>query len=106
MVSFFIVISNKTMYEIELRPIRNIAKPPGYRAKVISEIKPKYIVTITGENRTGKAATAHALGVKLVKEGIKAKVIHMANYYKLSGKEREIERLETNFTKVGPNELD
>jgi len=95
------------MYEIELRITKKHRKAARAIAqKVISEIKPKYIVTITGENRTGKAATAHALGVKLRKEGIKAKVIHMANYYKLSGKEREIERLETNFTKVGPNELD
>ncbi len=95
------------MYEIELRINKKHRRAARYIAqKVLSELTPKYIITITGENRTGKAATAHALGVKLRKEGIKAKVIHMANYYKLSCQDREKERLASNFENVGPNEID
>lgn len=96
-----------TMYEIELRIEKKHRRAGKMLAdKIAEDLHPKYIVAISGENRTGKSAIAHSLGTKLKKKGIVAKVIHMANYYFLPPAERDLKRREKGLDSVGFDEID
>ncbi len=74
--------------------------------KMISELKPKYIVTISGEVATGKASIAHCIAKILKKGGIRAKILKVDNYYKIPPLERTKWRKDNGLDKVGFNEYD
>ncbi len=94
------------MYEFELRIGKKHRKAAKLLAdKITEEIKPKYLIAISGENRTGKSAVAHSLGVRLKKKGIIAKIIHMANYYYLPPAEREEQRKRLGIESIGFDEI-
>ncbi|PKP27205.1 MAG: uridine kinase [Bacteroidetes bacterium HGW-Bacteroidetes-22] len=94
------------MYEFELRIGKKHRKAAKLLAdKITEDIKPKYIIAISGENRTGKSAVAHSLGVKLEKKGIVAKIIHMASYYNLPPAEREKKRKLLGIESIGFDEI-
>lgn len=94
------------MYEFELRISKKHRRAARMLAeKITEEFHPKYVVAISGENRTGKSAVAHSLGVKLKKKGIKSKIIHMASYYLLPPDERDALRLKKGIESVGFDEI-
>ncbi len=74
--------------------------------KMISELTPKYLVTISGEVGTGKASIALCIAKILKKGGISSKTIKMDNYYKIPPKERTKWRKEHGIQAVGSNEYD
>ncbi|HOI87949.1 MAG TPA: hypothetical protein PLV51_08825 [Lentimicrobium sp.] len=74
--------------------------------RVIQELTPKYIITISGEVETGKCEVAHMLGRLLKKEGIGLKLLHMDNYYKIAPLERNDWRRRHGIDSVGYNEYD
>lgn len=69
---------------------------PGYR----------FIVAISGESGAGKSELAHSLALVLKKEGIRVKVLHTDNYYRVEPLKRRAERERNNFESVGPEEYD
>lgn len=95
------------MYEFELR----ISKKHRRAAKMLAErvaedYHPKYIIAISGENRTGKSAVAHSLGVKLKKKGLSSKIIHLASYYFQPPAKRDEIRKKNGIESVGLSEID
>lgn len=74
--------------------------------KYLSERRGKYIITISGEVETGKCEVAHALGKLMKKEGIRAKLLHMDNYYKIPPLERTEWRKRNGIESVGYDEYD
>ncbi|MEE9905013.1 uridine kinase family protein [Chlorobium sp.] len=69
---------------------------PGYR----------FIVAISGESGAGKSELAHSLALVLKKEGIRVKILHTDNYYRVEPQLRRAERERNNFESVGPDEYD
>ncbi|MDZ7774115.1 MAG: adenylyl-sulfate kinase [Bacteroidales bacterium] len=55
---------------------------------VLKNRKEKFIVAISGESGSGKSELAHSLARKLKEEGIRAKPLHIDNYYKTHPLER------------------
>ena len=74
--------------------------------KVMAERSGKYIITISGEVETGKCEVAHMLGKLLKKEGIRVKLLHMDNYYKIPPLERTEWRKRHGLDSVGSDEYD
>ncbi|GAP44334.1 uridine kinase [Lentimicrobium saccharophilum] len=74
--------------------------------KVMAEKTDKYIITISGEVETGKCEVAHMLGKLLKKEGIRVKLLHMDNYYKIPPLERTEWRKRHGLESVGYDEYD
>lgn len=74
--------------------------------KFLSERSSKYIITISGEVETGKCEVAFALGRLMKKEGIRAKLLHMDNYYKIPPLERTEWRKRHGIESVGYDEYD
>jgi len=60
----------------------------------------KYIVAISGESGSGKTVLAHVLAKLLRNEGIKAKPIHIDNYYRIHPHIRTQWRLENGIENV------
>jgi uridine kinase len=71
-------------------------KCPGYR----------FIVAISGESGAGKSELAHSLALVLKKAGIRVKILHTDNYYRVEPQKRREERERNNFESVGPEEYD
>lgn len=74
--------------------------------RIMPEYKRKYIIAISGEVETGKSEVAHMLGKLLKKESIKAKMLYMDSYYKVSPQERTQWRKDNGIDKVGYEEID
>jgi len=74
--------------------------------RVLKERKEKYMVAISGESGSGKTELAHVLAKLLKKEGIRAKPIHIDNYYKVPPLERTEWRKQHGFESVGYTEYD
>ncbi len=74
--------------------------------RVLKEKKDKYMIAISGESGSGKSELAHVLAKELKKVGIRAKPIHIDNYYKISPLERTEWRKTQGFDKIGFNEYD
>lgn len=66
----------------------------------------KFIVAISGEVASGKSEIAHALGRKLIAEGISVKLLHMDNFYKIPPLERTYWRKQNGVDKIGYDEYD
>ena len=74
--------------------------------RVLKERKEKYMVAISGESGSGKTELAHVLAKLLKKDGIRAKPIHIDNYYKVPPLERTEWRKQHGFESVGYTEYD
>jgi len=66
----------------------------------------RFIVAISGESGAGKSELAHSLALVLKKEGIRVKILHTDNYYRIEPQLRRAERERNNFESVGPDEYD
>ncbi len=75
-------------------------------ARVLEERKDKYIVAISGESGSGKSELAHVLAKLLKKEGIRAKLLHSDNYYKVHPLERTEWRKQNGIESIGLDEYD
>lgn len=69
---------------------------PGYR----------YVIAVSGESGAGKSELSHSLARELKKNGIRVKILHADNYYRIKPMERRVQREATNFKSVGINEYD
>lgn len=66
----------------------------------------RFIVAISGESGAGKSELAHALALVLKRQGIKVKILHTDNYYRVAPRKRKEERERNNFETIGPDEYD
>ncbi|NTW56395.1 MAG: uridine kinase [Chlorobiaceae bacterium] len=66
----------------------------------------KLIVAISGESGAGKSELAHSLALIIKKEGIRVKILHTDNYYKVEPMKRRADREQRNFESIGPEEYD
>jgi uridine kinase len=74
--------------------------------RVMRDLKPKFILSISGEVGTGKCEIAHELGRLLIEKGISVKLLHMDNYYFIPPRERHEWRIKNGLEKIGHNEYD
>jgi uridine kinase len=72
--------------------------------RILKEKKDKYMVAISGESGSGKTELAHALAKLLKKEGIRAKPIHIDNYYIIPPLERTAWREKHGVESIGYTE--
>ena len=82
----------------------NAAKTIYERIK--DELTDKYIISISGEVETGKAEVAHMLGKLFRKEGIRVKLLHMDNYYRVAPLDRTAWRKRHSIESIGYDEYD
>ena len=73
---------------------------------VLENKKDKFITAISGESGSGKSEVSHCLAKLLKKEGIRAKIIHIDNYYKIPPLERTEWRIKSGMENVGFTEYD
>ncbi len=75
--------------------------------RVMQDYVPKNIVTVTGEVGTGKSTVSYLLAKYLKKrEGVRAKIMDLDNYYKIPPINRKEWRLKNGIEKVGLEEYD
>jgi uridine kinase len=74
--------------------------------RIATELKEKYIVTISGEVASGKCEIAQVLARLYKKDGIKAKILHMDDYYLIPPEERTEWRKKNGIDKIGYDEYD
>lgn len=74
--------------------------------KIMAEKKDRYIVAISGESGSGKTELAHVVAKLLKAEGIRAKPLHIDNYYRIHPLERTQWRLDNGMESVGYTEYD
>ena len=73
--------------------------------RVMQDYVPKNIITVTGEVGTGKSTVSYLLAKYLKKrEGIRAKIMDLDNYYKIPPTNRKKWRLKNGIEKVGLEE--
>ena len=82
----------------------NVAK--SILEEVLKLKKDKFTVAISGESGSGKSEVAHVLSKLLKGQGIRAKIIHIDNYYKIPPLERTEWRLKQGMENVGFTEYD
>lgn len=66
----------------------------------------KYVVAISGESGSGKTELAHVLATRLKKDNIRAKLLHLDNYYKIAPLVRTEWRKTNGLDSIGLNEID
>lgn len=76
------------------------------KKQVLENRKEKFIVAVSGESGSGKSELAHSLARKLKDEGIRAKPIHIDNYYKTHPLERNEWRKNHGIQSIGYDEYD
>lgn len=74
--------------------------------RITPELKNKFIVTISGEVASGKCEIAQVLARLYKKDGLKAKVLHMDDYYLVPPEERTEWRMKHGIEKIGYEEYD
>ncbi|MFN8135060.1 MAG: hypothetical protein U0Z17_07495 [Bacteroidales bacterium] len=72
--------------------------------RVMRDIKPKFIVSISGEVGTGKCEIAHELGRLLIESGKQVKVLLLDNYYFVEPRERNEWREKHGLENIGYDE--
>jgi uridine kinase len=68
--------------------------------KILSTLKPKMIIGISGESGSGKSELAHVIAKGMRKHGIFAKPLHIDNYYRILPLMRTEWRKENGIEKV------
>ncbi|MBO8093847.1 MAG: uridine kinase [Prosthecochloris sp.] len=71
-----------------------------------TQLEYRFIVAISGESGAGKSELSHSLAIVLKQRGIRVKVLHTDNYYKVEPLKRRAHREENNFENIGPEEYD
>ena len=66
----------------------------------------RYIIAISGESGSGKSELAHVVAKALKAEGLRAKPLHIDNYYSVPPLQRTEWRQTNGIDKVGFNEYD
>lgn len=66
----------------------------------------RFIVAISGESGAGKSELSHSLALLLKKEGMRVKILHTDNYYRIPPNERTDWRKKNGVDKVGFKEYD
>ena len=74
--------------------------------RIITDRSNKYIVTISGEVASGKCEISIALARLFKKEGVKCKILHMDDYYKVPPEDRTHWRQKHGIESIGYNEYD
>lgn len=74
--------------------------------RIATELKPKYIVTISGEVASGKCEIAQVLARMYKKDSLKSKILHMDDYYIIPPEERTDWRKKNGIDKIGYDEYD
>ncbi len=72
--------------------------------RVMADNQPKNIVTVTGEVGTGKSTVSYLLAKYLKKEGIRAKIMDLDDYYRIAPIARKKWRLKHGIKSVGLDE--
>ena len=72
---------------------------------VLKQGNKRLIVAISGESGSGKSELSHCMAMELKGNGLKAKILHSDDYYKISPKERGQWRVD-NQDKIGLDEYD
>ena len=75
-------------------------------AKEENESGYRFIVAISGESGAGKSELSHSLATVLKKQGIRVKILHTDNYYRIEPLKRREFRELNNFEDIGPQEYD
>jgi uridine kinase len=93
-----------------IRNKHKIAADSIYKIQVGKESKKKkgyrFIVAISGESGAGKSELSHSLALLLKKQGLRVKILHTDNYYKIPPNIRTKWRKENGVNKVGYKEYD
>lgn len=66
----------------------------------------RFMVAISGESGAGKSELSHSLASLLKKNGLRVKILHTDNYYKVAPNLRTEWRKERGIKKVGTSEYD
>lgn len=66
----------------------------------------KYVVAISGESGSGKTELAHVLANNMKRDNIRAKLLHLDNYYKVPPLMRTEWRKTNGLDSIGLNEID
>lgn len=74
--------------------------------RVLEDHIPKNIITVTGEVGTGKSTVSYLVAKLLKKQGIRAKIMDLDNYYKIPPIDRKKWRLDKGLESVGLDEYD
>ena len=74
--------------------------------RIAPEVTDKYIITISGEVASGKCEIAQVLARMFKKAGLKAKVLHMDDYYVIHPEKRTAWRMKHGVDKIGYSEYD
>ena len=74
--------------------------------RVMRDLKPKFIISISGEVGTGKCEIGHELGRLLIEKGLTVKLLLMDNYYHIPPLERQEWRKKNGLDKIGYDEYD
>lgn len=93
---------------------RHIAAAHAIATKVVERYRllrrrdhtARFIVAISGESGSGKSELSHSLALRLKKEGLRPKILHTDNYYRVPPSRRLEERIATKFAGVGMKEYD
>ena len=72
--------------------------------RVMRDIKPKFIISISGEVGTGKCEIAHELARLLIESGKQVKLLLLDNYYFVAPKERNQWREKHGLANIGYDE--
>lgn len=93
-----------------IRKKHKIAADSIYKIQVGKENKKKkgyrFIVAISGESGAGKSELSHSLALLLKKQGLRVKILHTDNYYKVPPNTRTEWRKKHGVSKVGYKEYD
>ncbi|WP_233570576.1 uridine kinase [Prosthecochloris sp. ZM_2] len=74
------------------------------QAKEEEETGYRFIVAISGESGAGKSELSHSLAMVLKRQGIRVKILHTDNYYRVEPLNRRAARELNNFENIGPEE--
>ncbi|MBF0585816.1 uridine kinase [Prosthecochloris sp. N3] len=74
------------------------------QAKEEEETGYRFIVAISGESGAGKSELSHSLAMVLKRQGIRVKILHTDNYYRVEPLNRRAARDLNNFENIGPEE--
>lgn len=76
------------------------------KKRILGAKKDKMIIAISGESGSGKSELAHSLAKALKEEGVRAKPMHIDNYYKTHPLERNEWRKNHGIESIGYTEYD
>ena len=74
--------------------------------RIIKERKGKYVIAISGESGSGKSELSHVLAKQLKSIGLRAKILHADNYYRIPPLERTSWRKKNGIDNIGYTEYD